>query len=72
MASSKLGCDRITVERIERCVKRYGPIDTVRVRTMLGLSVHSAVAQLNRCPNVVCVSETHGGKVWAIKEVDDA
>lgn len=64
MASSKLQCERVSVERIERAVKRYGPINTVRLRELLGLSKYSAVEQITKCPNVRCVMSVHMQKVW--------
>lgn len=65
MGTSRVGRWKLDTEQIERCVRRFGPLSTTQVKTILGLRDHKNMARrIAECQNLRVLRTEQGESVW--------
>lgn len=60
--------ERISLERIEAYVRRFGPVTTMQVAAFFRISNSGLPKKLGSCPNLVSRDSSPGGpKIWEYK-----
>lgn len=64
MGMSRVGKSQVTDERIERRVRRFGPLSTTQVKTIIGLRDHKNMARrIGECGNLRVLRTEQGENV---------